>query len=486
MSFCKFSTEYIAQNSTSVDNLFINAFLPYAPDVCVKVYLYGLSKCYCADSYDNTLERFSKVLNLSEEDIEQVFLYWQELGLVQIIATEPFEVKYIPVKSAISKSKKFSEDKYAEFNAQVEQMIKGRMPSPNEFFEYYNVIESLHIEIPAMLSIIKYCTMVKGESVGYPYIIAVAKNWAYDGVRTSEDVEERLKELEQNSSFLGDLLKIMGIKRLASLEEKEMLKKWQQQDFDEHIIQFSAKLIKKHKKRCNFSLLDDRLSKYYELKLFTEQEIEAYENNKETLLVTAKTITKSLGLYYENLEPVVDNYVTKWDSLGYDSKTLAIIANYCFKNSVRTLEAMDSQIQKLFKLGIISEESFNEYIEDIIQENSIIKSILEKIGLVRSVNAYDREMFAIWTKDWLMPFELIEYVATLSVGKYQPLQYVNKILAYLHNKNITTVEQAKNVNFSFLQSNQPQTKTTTHNHKNREYSKQDLSAMYTKIEEIEI
>ena len=176
MSFCKFSTEYIAQNSTSVDNLFINAFLPYAPDVCVKVYLYGLSKCYCADSFDNTLERFSKVLNLSEEDIEQVFLYWQELGLVQIIATEPFEVKYIPVKSAISKSKKFSEDKYAEFNAQVENMIKGRMPSPNEFFEYYNVIETMHIEIPAMISIIKYCTMVKGESVGYPYIIAVAGN----------------------------------------------------------------------------------------------------------------------------------------------------------------------------------------------------------------------------------------------------------------------------------------------------------------------
>ena len=484
MSFCKFSTEYVASNSTSVDNLFINAFLPYAPDACVKVYLYGLSKCTNADSSDNTLERFAKVLNMTEEDIESAFLYWQEMGLVQILSTQPFEVRYIPVKSAISKTKKFSENKYADFNIQVEELIKGRMPSPNEFYEYYNTMESLHIEIPAMIQIIKYCTIVKGENVNYPYIIAVAKNWAYDGVRTAEDVEERLKEYEQDSSFLGDLMKVMNIKRLASIEEKQLLKKWKNQDFEENIILYTAKLIKKSKKRCNFEMLDDRLNKYYELKLFTQLEIDNYETNKSNLLTLAKDIAKSLGLYYENLEPVVDNYITKWDNQGYDKKTLTTIANYCFKNSIRTLELMDNQVQKFYKLGIISEESLAQYIDEINQETETIKSYLTKLGLFRNVTSYDRETYAVWTKNWNMSDALIDQAIAYSVGKSQPIQYANKILADWHTKNITSIEEAQKQtlpSYTEIKKTKPK-----QNHKTREYTKEELSALYSKIDEVEI
>ncbi|MBQ3494469.1 MAG: DnaD domain protein, partial [Clostridia bacterium] len=472
MSFCKFSSEYVAQNTTAIDNLFINAYLPYAPDSFIKVYVYGLAKCHNADSFDNTLERFCKILNMKTEEVEEAFSYWQDLGLVQILSTTPFEIRYIPTKSAIAKTKKISGNKYEDFNAQVEQLIKGRMPSPTEFFEYYSIMESMHIEIPAMIQIIKYCTVVKGENVGYPYIVAVAKNWAYEGVRTATDVENRLKEYEQNSNFLGELMSVMGIKRLASIEEKELLKKWLEQDFEENIILFVAKNIKKSKKRCNFELLDSNLSKYFEMKLFSQIEIENYEQNKQQLYKTAKDITKSLGLYYENLEPVVDNYITKWDSLGYDTPTLTTLANYCFKNSIRTLEQMDSQIQKLFKLGIVSEQSLGQYMGEIVEENQQIKQVLEKLGLYRNVNSYDREIYFVWTKDWEMPQELINHALELANGKTGPMQYANKILATWHTNNVKTIEQAKNI--ALPQSNSAPQKQSKRNYKNREYSKQDL------------
>lgn len=67
MSFCKFSTQMIASDKTTVDNLFLSEFMPYAPENFVKVYLYGLFKCNNADSFDNELESFSRILSLSED-----------------------------------------------------------------------------------------------------------------------------------------------------------------------------------------------------------------------------------------------------------------------------------------------------------------------------------------------------------------------------------------------------------------------------------
>ena len=73
MNFCKFSNQFVIDSATNIDNSFFNDYLPFAPDACVKVFLYGLYKCSHATSSDNSLESFSKVLNLSVEDIESSF-----------------------------------------------------------------------------------------------------------------------------------------------------------------------------------------------------------------------------------------------------------------------------------------------------------------------------------------------------------------------------------------------------------------------------
>ena len=72
MAFCKYSSESTLSSTTQVDNVFISQFLPNAPDVCVKVYLYGLYKCQDPNAFDNTLENFSSQLGLSPQDIEDV------------------------------------------------------------------------------------------------------------------------------------------------------------------------------------------------------------------------------------------------------------------------------------------------------------------------------------------------------------------------------------------------------------------------------
>ena len=84
MSFCKYSTEFIASSKTELDNIFINDYLPFAKPQDVVVYVYGLYIC-SSTSFDNTFENFARTLNMTEEEILQSYEYWEEQGLVRFL-----------------------------------------------------------------------------------------------------------------------------------------------------------------------------------------------------------------------------------------------------------------------------------------------------------------------------------------------------------------------------------------------------------------
>lgn len=100
MSFCKFSSDYLMESFTLVDNLFMNEYLPYAEEGYIKVYLYGLYLCTNPSGRDNSVESFAKVLDMDEDKILEIFKYWQDQGLLEIISVNPLEVRYLSIKGA--------------------------------------------------------------------------------------------------------------------------------------------------------------------------------------------------------------------------------------------------------------------------------------------------------------------------------------------------------------------------------------------------
>lgn len=481
MSFCSFSSQVIIDNKTTIDNLFITSFMPHAPSECVKVYLYGLFIAGDSNESHNTIAEFSKALSLSEEDIESAFVYWQEQGLVQILDTIPFQVKYLPIKNALLKHPKIKEQKYSNFNVGAQEILSGRMITPNEYFEYYATMDSLHIEQGAMLMIIKYCADLKGNNVGYSYILTVAKNWAKDGITTTTSVNEKLMGYEKQNEELCLVAKAMGIKRNIDTFERDLYEKWQSMGFLHNLIIYVVKSLKKTKGSVNFKYLDSILEKYYTMRLFSIQEVEAYENNKQELISLAKIICKNLGVYYENVEPVVENYITIWKNLGYDDETLINISNYCFKSSIRSLEYMDKQILKFYKLGIINMQSLNQYFDDVLETENKIKDILAKLNLTRNVNNFDRDCYKNWKNNWKISDELIDRACTLACNKPQPLTQMNKILSSWHEQNITTVEQTNNINIE-----KSSKQKITKNYDTRNYTNEEINSLFTNLEEVEI
>ncbi|MBO5022382.1 MAG: DnaD domain protein [Clostridia bacterium] len=483
MAFCKFSTEFIASSKTEIDNIFINDYLPFADPKHTVVYLYGLYLCG-SNSFDNSIENFCKTLNMSEEEVISAFEYWQEQGLVQLVKVHPLLVTYIPLKNVLSANKLYKPDKYAQFNGQAQEIFKSkRQISKHEYEEYYDFLERYHVEQEALLMIMQYCVDTKKSAVGYNYILTVAKNWANEGITTALQVEEKLQVMEEKSFELGEIFKVAGIKRAPYVEERALLSKWlNQYGFTLDVILHIIKKLKT-KSHLSFDRIDAVLTKYYEMKLLSVSEIESFERDKDALYKLAKDINKTIGVYYENLEGVVENYILKWINMGFSEELLLQIAEYCFKTSVRTLEGMNGVVGKFYKLGLVSVQAFGQYMEDILATDRKIADILTSLEISRNVNYIDRENYKTWKENWNLSDELIAHATTLAKGKDSPLKYLSRVLADWHDKGIKTLEEAKATTpLSWSQNPAPIKK----NFQERKYSPGELNALFQSIDEIEV
>ena len=317
--------------------------------------------------------------------------------------------------------------------------------------------------------------------MGYNYILTVARNWANEGITTTAQVEERLKTFENKSPEMTEIFNAMGIKRAPYVEERALLNKWQEDyGFNLDVILYVCKNQKK-KSRFSFEKIDIILTKYFEMKLFSIMEIENFEKDKKELYSLAKEITKALGLYYDNLEVVVENYILKWINMGFDKNLLLQIAEFCFKTSIRTLEGMNTTISKFYKLGLVTSTAFDEYMNGILREDNAIKTILEQLNITRNVNYIDRANYKTWINDWKIPEELLAYAVQISKDKDNPFKYLTKVLADYHEKGIKTIEEAKNNTPIFTTE-----KNNGKNFKGRSYSSQEWNALYQSIDEIEL
>lgn len=143
---------------------------------------------------------------------------------------------------------------------------------------------------------------------------------------------------------------------------------------------------------------------------------------------------------------------------------------------------MNNIVNKLYKLGVVSTASIHEYMNDLTENDKQIKEILEKLMLSRNVNSNDRTFYKIWTENWNISNELLEYGITLAKGKSQPTVYLNKIFSNFFEKQIKTLEEAKQLTKEI----QVTSNVKDSSFKGRSYSKSELNALFDSIDEIEV
>ena len=424
----------------TLDNAFITDYMPYASEENVKVYLLGYSFA-CSGESENSLALMCKKLNLSETAIKSAFRYWANEGLVNVVEEEPFTVEYLPVTEALAPIRKFSKTKYADYNSQLHAMLPARQILPGEYNEYYSVIEDCHLEIEAMLAIIAYCIRIKGDDISSKYITAVARNMAEKNILTFDRVNEELSQYDSYSPLADKIMKALSSRKIPDHEDRNLLIKWTKNyGFDNGVI---VDIAKKYVKKGNFEKLDRVLTKYYENHIFTLEEIEEYVKTRDKTFELTRTINKIIGVYYEQVDYIVETYVSKWLSMGYEEDALKTIAEYCFKRNVKSIEGMNETVDKFYRQGVISSQDLDEYLARAVALDNRIKDVLLNAGLSRQVTSRDRDSYKTWSYSWKMSYDMIMHAASLSQGAGNPIAYMNSLLSAWFNKGIDTIEKAK-------------------------------------------
>ncbi len=436
MGFCSYSREFALSAYTNIENQFITRYMPAADGDAVKVYLFGLYLCQNVQT-EYTLKEAAAALNMDEGKVADLFRFWEDFDLLEVVSLSPFSVRYFPADYSKGKPKRIRAEKYGGFNKAVQSMMPKRMISPGEFEKYFAFMEQYSVLPEALILIVKYCVDLKGENISQNYILQVAKNFAAEGVTTVEQVEEKLSDYVLQSSDIAKVLRAAGSQKKPEPEDYRLFKKWtDEMGFETEAVTAAASLYKK----CGMEKLDAVLTELYANKKFGVREIKDFLARKTEIRALTLSIAKELGVYCRVVDPYADNFVSGWLAAGYDGATLVSLAKYCFRRDKKSFEKMDEVIKKLLASGAVSADSIAAYMESEALEQEFAARVLKTAGAVRRVNSWDRECIRNW-RSWNFSDEMILKAAEKAAGKNSPVPYMTSVLSSWRSQNIFSPEQ---------------------------------------------
>ncbi len=268
----------------------------------------------------------------------------------------------------------------------------------------------------------------------------------------------------------------------VEVEDVNLFAKWTGElDFEPDAILQAAKTIK----RGSMQKLDELMMELYANKKFTEKDIAEFSKSKKYLFELTVKINKALSYYCDVLDTAVNNYTSKWISRGFGEETLLFVANYCFRHGRKDLADMDDVLDKLYAQGIIDIDSVGDYFSMISKDNDFIKSILDATGQTRRPNDWDRQNLNQW-RNWGFTDEMIILAAQYAAGKASPIVYMNAVLSSWKANGIFTPEAAATLARPQTYQQTSTKKSSIHFENERKYTKEQLDALITDVDDIEI
>lgn len=441
MAFISVSEEAAAKSLTTVENKFITKYMPVLEPVAVKVYLYALF-LYQNGQTAYTLSDLAQKLGITEDEAKGYFEYLEEFELVAITCASPFEVKILDADNVYGLPKKYKPEKYSDFTKSVQNIIKGRMISTNEFRDYFYLMEEYGFEQNALIMVINYCVNLKGDDIRASYIKKVAKNFADEGVTTADKVDKKLSAYTSSTPALLRIFGAAGIKSKPDIDDDKLYKKWTAElGFSEEAIIKCAKLFKVK----NSLQIDDALSELFKNRKFDPKEIEDYCKNRNSIFAATNEIARNLGIYMNISAPYVENFVSVWCNMGYTLECLKKLSSYCFKHNMKSFELMSDFVKKLYGEGVVCDEAVEEKLSSLEADDGLIKRILTTCGLTRNIVDWDRECLARW-RSWKFSDEMLFEAAKIASGKSNPIAYMNAVLSSWKNGGAYTPDKIPTAN----------------------------------------
>lgn len=233
-----------ANKSVPIPTEFINKYMPQANATYVKVYLYGLLKCYENEDVSNA--DIAEALDILETDVNKAWRYWKRVGLVHsegkgtlvfdAVPVQKQEVKEEAAPSAPAQEEKAKDvsmkeitkamginPKMKETVAMAEQLLKKTL-SRREVTALYNFTEWYGMSQEMVLVLLEYCVTV--DKTNFSYIEKVAQGWNEQGINTLESATKELNRAIKVMKMQNKVKKMFGLDRELSGTEVNYISKW--------------------------------------------------------------------------------------------------------------------------------------------------------------------------------------------------------------------------------------------------------------------
>ena len=225
---------------------FINKYMLNANATYVKVYLYGLAKCYEGDE-DISAAAIAEALDILETDVSKAWRYWKKVGLVHSEGKGTIVFDPIPMSEAKSEAVKehtpeqAKEDnekassmkeiskamginpKMKETVATAEQLLKKTL-SQREIMSLYNFMSEYSMTQEMVLVLLEYCVTM--DKTHFSYVEKVAEGWHSQGINSLDDATKVLNRLLKEMRMQKKCKKMFGLERELSQTESNYIARW--------------------------------------------------------------------------------------------------------------------------------------------------------------------------------------------------------------------------------------------------------------------
>ena len=435
-----FDERFAMFDITPVENQFILEYLPGAKGDYVKVYLYGLMRCYHPEE-DMSPARMSHELNMTEDEIAAAFRYWERKGLVRRVSDNPPRWQYVNIlQKNLGGDNEPADPDYEEFsNAVYEAFDKVRRLHGSELSECFEWKEDMNLPTEVIIMLLNHMAEIKGKNFRISDAGKVAAQMAGENVRSVEAAEEFFSRDEKAYSGIRKILKKLGKHYAPSEAQVNLYRKWTKEwGFTHEAVEAAVELTAKGDPSPGYldGILNSLRQEYGSGERLTPEKIRMSAGRSDGL----KEVLKELGRGEVN-----QRNLQLYDQMTelYPREIILIAARECGHSGSDT-----GEILKLLKSwkekGLESLKDVKAYVQEFHDQTALIREIRGIWGIDdRKIGKADRSLVSRWENELGFSREMLLAAASYAAEANQPMAYMDKILASYREKGITTPEAAR-------------------------------------------
>ena len=432
MSFCTFDSTAGMYDSTPIENMFLAEYLPTAPDVYLRVYLY-LRMTLVHPEMGDTVDEVCRVLRIERDSFDNAMTYWERQGLIQRTQDNPPAWSFLPVMRGAPSAMDSDYYKYRDFNQSLQAIFGGdNLLHPKEYETAHDWLNVFGFTQDAVLLAVR--TQRKHTKAKKPNLNAFFKklnekmlSYAERGLTTVDKLRPALEFDDSVYALAEKLIARFSMNRAATEDELALVKKWLEEwkYAEKDVLDACAETIKAT--RPSFGYLDTVLKKRLDV-----------ERTRD--FPALQKVLRELG---DNVLPTEDmqGVYRAWIEAGFEPETILLAARQCARRRRHSFDALSRLIDDWRGNGIFAFDAAEAYLSRMNQSRDKVHALLLRAGKDRSVQMGDIRMYEEWRETWAD--DVLAFAADCAKDMQLPMRYMDKLLKGWRAAGVKTLSDAK-------------------------------------------